>query len=92
MCYSRLWNKHRGTLINFWTFFQRLRSLLERVMHIFLLDIRYLMVWGMPIFRAMLIQGATFIPESRVCLSFLVNIFTKSLLTGGVTQYILYSK
>ena len=33
--YSRLQNHHRGTLINFWTFFQGLFSLLERVMHIF---------------------------------------------------------
>ena len=24
--YSRLWNKHRGTLINFWAFFQWLRA------------------------------------------------------------------
>ena len=41
-------------LINFWTFFQGLRSLLERVMHIFFQNIHYLMVWGMPILRAML--------------------------------------
>ena len=25
LCYSRLRNKHRGTLINFWNFFQGLR-------------------------------------------------------------------
>ena len=31
--YSRLRNKHKGMLINFWTFFQGLCSLLERVMH-----------------------------------------------------------
>ena len=40
--YSRLRNKHRGTLINFWTFFQGLRSLLESVMHCFQ-NIRYFM-------------------------------------------------
>ena len=44
--YSRLRNKHRGTLINFWTFFQGLRSLLERVMHIFFQNIHYFTVWG----------------------------------------------
>ena len=33
--YSRLRNKRRGMLINFWTFFQGLHSLLERVMPIF---------------------------------------------------------
>ena len=32
---SRLRNKHRGMLINSWTFLQGLRFLLERVMHIF---------------------------------------------------------
>ena len=52
--YSRLQNKHRGMLINFWTFFQGLHSLLERVMHIFFQNIRYSMVWGMPIWRATL--------------------------------------
>ena len=52
--YSRLRNKHRGTLINFWTFFQGLRSLLERVMHIFFQNIWYFMLWGMPILRATL--------------------------------------
>ena len=35
IAYSILRNKHWGTLINFWNFFQGLRSLLERVMHIF---------------------------------------------------------
>ena len=54
LCYSRLQNKHRGTLINFWTFFQGLRSLLERVMHIIFQNIRFLLVWGMPILEAML--------------------------------------
>ena len=33
--YSRLWNKQRGKLINYWTFFQRPCSLLKRVMHFF---------------------------------------------------------
>ena len=32
--YSRLWNKYRVTLINFWTFFQGLCSLLEWIIHI----------------------------------------------------------
>ena len=54
VCYSRLRNKHRGTLINFWTFFQGVHSLLEMVMRTFLLKIRYLMVWGTPIFSATL--------------------------------------
>ena len=54
MAYSRLRNKHRGTLINFWTFFQGLCSLLERVMHFFFQNILHLMVWGMPILRATL--------------------------------------
>ena len=54
IAYSRLRNKHMGTLINFWTFFQGLHSLLERVMHIFFQNICYFMVWGMPILRATL--------------------------------------
>ena len=37
--YSRLWNTHRGRLINFWTFFRGLCSLLKRVMHIVFLKI-----------------------------------------------------
>ena len=52
--YSRLRNKHRGTLIIFWTIFQGLWSLLERVMHILFQNIFCLMVWGMPILRATL--------------------------------------
>ena len=52
--YSRLRNKHRGTLINFGTFFQGLCSLLERAMYIFFQNILCLMVWGMPISRATL--------------------------------------
>ena len=43
----QLWlrNKHRATLINFWTFFQGLHSLLERVMHIFFS--KYPLFYGM---------------------------------------------
>ena len=52
--YSRLRNKHRATIINSWTFFQGLHSLLGRVMHILFQNICYFMVWGMPILRAML--------------------------------------
>ena len=44
--YSRLQNKHRATLINFCTFFQGLRSLLERVMHIIFQNM-YLLFYGM---------------------------------------------
>mgnify|MGYP006864107570 CR=1 FL=1 len=33
--FSRLRNKQRGKLINYWTFFQRPCSLLKRVMHFF---------------------------------------------------------
>ena len=43
--YSGIRNKHRGMLINFWTFFQGLRSLLERVMHVFFS--KYLLFYGM---------------------------------------------
>ena len=52
--YSRVWNRRRPMLINFWTFFQGLRFLLERLMRIIFQNILYLMVWGMPILRAML--------------------------------------
>ena len=52
--YSRLRNKHRGMVIDFLTFFQGLHSLLERVMQIVFQNIRYFMVWGMPILRATL--------------------------------------
>ena len=75
--YSRLLNKHRGTLINFWIFFQGLRSLLERVMHIFFKifaiwwyggclfqELRLMSLPNVP--GAMFIPGAKSIPESRV--------------------------
>ena len=42
--YSRLQSKNRGMLINFWTFFQGLRSLLERLTHI--LFPRYPLFYG----------------------------------------------
>ena len=48
------YSRHRATLINFWTFFQGLRSLLEMVMHFFFQNIRYLMLWGMPLLMATL--------------------------------------
>ena len=81
--YSRLRNKHRGTLINFWTFFQGLHSLLGRVMHIFFQNIRYFMVWGMPFLGlrlmflpnspwAMFTPGATSNSKSRVLISRLI--------------------
>jgi hypothetical protein len=41
-------------LINFWTFFQGLCSLLQRVMNIFISNIHYLMLWMMPILRTTL--------------------------------------
>ena len=61
----RLLNKHRGMLIIFLTFFQGLRSLLERVIFFFQ-NILYLMVWGCLFLelRLMFLQnvpGATFI-------------------------------
>ena len=98
--YSRLWNKHKGMLIIFWTFFQGLSSLLERVMHIFFQNICYLMVWEMPILRATLnifakcfmgyfIPGATFIPESRVLkVSKSCNFLSPYLCQPKVTQYV----
>ena len=33
LCYSRLRNKHRGTLINFWIFFPEATSFFKRVIH-----------------------------------------------------------
>ena len=74
--YSRLRNKHRGTLINFLTFFQGLHSLLDRVMLFF--KISAILWYGECVFQglrlislpnvpwAMFIPGATSIPESRV--------------------------
>ena len=47
--YSRLQKKYRAMLINFWTFFQGLCSLLQRVMNVFFSNIHYLMLWMMPI-------------------------------------------
>ena len=45
--YSRLRNKHKGTLINFWGFFQGLRSLLERVILFFFFKISAIWwYWG----------------------------------------------
>ena len=52
--YSRLQKKYRAMLINFWTFFQGLCSLLQRVMNIFFSNIHYLMLWMMPILRTTL--------------------------------------
>ena len=76
--YSRLRNKHRGTLINFWTFFQGLHSLLERVMPIFFFKISTILWYGGCLFKglrliflpnvpwATFIPGATSIQESGV--------------------------
>ena len=68
--YSRLRNKHRGTLIKFWTFIQGLRFLLERVMYIFFS--KYPLFYGMGMAFLPDVPGATFIPgaasipESRI--------------------------
>ena len=72
--YSRLRNKHSPTLINFLTFFHRLRpySGLHRA-YFSNISIRY--EWGLRLFflpnlpGAMFIQEATLIPDSRVGIS-----------------------
>ena len=49
--YSRLRNKHRATLINFWTFSRGYVLIRENNAYLFQ-NIHYLMVWEMPILRA----------------------------------------
>ena len=71
--YSRLWNKHRSTLINFLDFLPGATFLIRDGNAHFFQNIHYLMVRGMLILiflpnvpGATFIQRGTFIPESRV--------------------------
>jgi hypothetical protein len=52
--YSRLWNKYRGTQYQYLDFFPGAMFLIREGNAYFFQNIRYFMVWGMPILRATL--------------------------------------
>ena len=65
--YSRVWNKHTPTLINFLTFFQGLQpySGLHRV-YLSSISIKYKVGMGLCLFFLPNFPGTKFIPDSRV--------------------------
>ena len=97
--YSRVRDKHRGTLFNFLFMYKRFKLSVIYEGATFIQGAMFIVFFQMfQLPGATFIQGGMSIPDSRVtfeirvfqqkkdevCHSFLVNIFTKSLLTVGV--------